>query len=223
MKKLPAEKQNTQEQDRLYTPEVPYKTEQDLRELLSLHEISLSMINKAIDLAKKVHAGQDRDSGAPYLEEHIWPVCCELITSFHQNLDIIGIVVLALTHDCYEDSSDFSDAEYIEAFGEDLYRDLMAISKTPEENKEGISQVEKFNRNRIYISRVAKSNFRVRIVKLADRKNNVQCLECIKDTPKFSRYINETRELFLPLAQNTFPLYYDELDSLLRYFENHKG
>lgn len=99
----------------------------------------------------------------------------------------------------------------------------MAISKTPEENKEGISQVEKFNRNRIYISRVAKSNFRVRIVKLADRKNNVQCLECIKDTPKFSRYINETRELFLPLAQNTFPLYYDELDSLLRYFENHKG
>src|SRR5690606_33155531 len=115
MKKLPAEKLNTQEQDRLPTSAVPYKTEQDLRELLSQYGISSREINQAIELAKKVHIGQTRDSGTPYLEEHIWPVCCELITSFHQNLDIIGIIVLALTHDCYEDSSDFSDAEYIEA------------------------------------------------------------------------------------------------------------
>ncbi len=209
----------------------PCFQEGDLRLWLTSKGLLDERVEHAIALAKEVHWNQLRDDGSPYLEQHIYPVVGmmlwiyslrgklwkEYINYFPDPADRANVatprrsrdmVIVALLHDILEDS-DIDERELKYTFGERIYEMVKILTKKrPGVDKYSISE---------YMQRVCAAPRQVRIVKLADRLNNVFCLQ-YTDEEKRKRYLEETARWYMPLAKKTsayFHLwYYRTLKSL---------
>jgi len=197
---------------------LPYVREKEIVSLLQEKDCFTPMVQKAFKQAKKSHQNQKRTSGKPYLEEHIYPVVRDLLAHFSDEDYKEPLIVTALLHDTLEDDPSFHREKCTAEFSAEITSFLKPLTKKEGENSSSLSEEEKFKINKKAIEKIAQESIIVRLVKLADRLNNFQCMWIFSETPRFDRYIRETEELFLPLAKNTSCYYEKAFSDLLRQY-----
>lgn len=158
---------------------------------LYLKQSDKELINKAYVYSAKVHAGQMRSSGEPYLSH---PLEVSSILA-QMKLDIASIVT-GLLHDTVEDT--LTTNEDIEAlFGNEiafLVDGVTKISRLPySSNIE--RQAEGFRK---LILATAK-DIRVVMIKLADRLHNMRTLQYLSSERR-KRIASETLDIYAPLS-----------------------
>ena len=170
------------------------------------------LVRKAFDLALEAHKDMRRKSGEPYIYH---PISVARICAEEMGLDISAIVC-ALLHDTVEDTHiTLEDIE--DMFGERARKIINGLTKIPEVFDENASiQAENFRKMILTIS----DDFRVVLIKLADRLHNMRTLDSMP-ADKQLRIASETKFLYAPLAHR-FGLYSikTELEDLsLKYCE----
>lgn len=166
----------------------------------------VALIQSALDFSHEAHAGQLRESGAPYVTHPI--AVARILTPLH--LDVHAITA-ALLHDVAEDTS--ITIEQISArFGKqvaDLVDGLSKIDKLQFETKED-AQAENFRKMLMAMAR----DVRVILIKLADRLHNMRTLGSVSKG-KSERIAHETMDIYAPIA-NRLGLnnVYQELEDL---------
>ncbi len=155
------------------------------------------LIEEAYDFATNCHAGQQRDSGDPYI---VHPIDAAL-TVADMHLDGAAIAA-ALLHDVIEDCGVTRD-QIAERFGEDVASMVEGVTKLnritllrQEEPRfdEG-SQAD--NLRKMFMAMA--EDIRVVIIKLADRLHNMRTLDVLPRR-KQVRIARETMDIYAPLA-----------------------
>jgi GTP diphosphokinase / guanosine-3',5'-bis(diphosphate) 3'-diphosphatase len=165
----------------------------DIQDLVKSYypDADLSLIQAAYIYSARVHRGQTRQSGEPYL---IHPVAVAKILA-QMKLDEAAVST-GLLHDTVEDTlTTIEDLEQF--FGKDIAAmvdGVTKISKMEFQSREE-RQAENFRKMILAMSR----DIRVLIVKLADRLHNMRTLGHM--TPESQKRIaRETMEIYAPLA-----------------------
>ena len=152
---------------------------------------SKKLIKDALEFSVKVHHGQERKSGLPYVS-HCIDVANILLD---WNMDATTIAS-ALLHDVVEDT-DVTLEDIKLLFGNDVAFLVDGVTKIDNIvfKSEKHKQAENFTK--LFLS-LAK-DLRVIIIKFADRLNNMETIEYL--SPKKRKEVaTETREIFVPLA-----------------------
>jgi GTP pyrophosphokinase len=151
----------------------------------------MDLIRKAYVFCAKVHQGQTRLSGEPYL---VHPMEVAAILA-DLRLDV-PTVVTGLLHDTIEDT--LTTEEELEAtFGQEvanLVDGVTKISKIHFKTKEE-SQAENFRKMLLAMA----NDIRVILVKLADRLHNMRTLQ-YQPEPKQRSIAKETLDIYAPMA-----------------------
>ncbi len=163
-----------------------------LDKVTAYHEdADLDLVRKAYIYSAKVHGGQVRKSGEPYLTH---PLAVAYILAELQ-LDAASIVT-GLLHDTVEDT--LATIEEIEThFGGDIAALVDGVTKLAQitfQNKEE-KLAENFRKMLIAMAQ----DLRVLLVKLADRLHNMRTLEHMPPD-KQKRIARETIDIYAPLA-----------------------
>ncbi len=148
-------------------------------------------IEKAFVVADRLHEGQFRQSGDPYITH---PVNVAYILA---NLGMDEDTVIGgLLHDVVEDT-EYTEEQLIADFGEEVCALVDGVTKLGNikfESKENI-QAENFRKMFLAMSR----DIRVLVIKLADRLHNMRTLQ-FKSPAKIREKATETLEIYAPLA-----------------------
>ncbi len=164
---------------------------EDVNKYLHLSEKDVEMIKKAYVYSAKVHSGQKRSSGEPYLSH---PLEVSGILA-QMKLDVSSIIT-GLLHDTVEDT--LATSEEIESmFGKEiavLVEGVTKIGQLPYTSKIE-RQAEGFRK---LILATAK-DIRVVLIKLADRLHNMRTLEHLRED-KQKRIASETFDIYAPLS-----------------------
>ena len=163
-----------------------------LEKILSINsKYDTELIGKAFDTANRLHDGQFRKSGEPYI---IHPVNVAYILA-EMGMDDATIVG-GLLHDVVEDT-DYTREQLVNDFGEEIALLVDGVTKLGTikfESKEEI-QAENFRKMFLAMSK----DIRVLIIKLADRLHNVRTMEYMK-LENIIEKCNETLDIYAPLA-----------------------
>src|SRR5437879_3811085 len=151
----------------------------------------LSLIKKAYDYSLKVHEGQSRASGEPYL---VHPLEVALVLA---EMKMDGVAVAAgLLHDSVEDTS-VTIVDIRKEFGEqvaDIVEGVTKISKIDFASREE-QQAE--NLRKMMLAMV--DDIRVVLIKLADRLHNMRTLEHLPPDRQ-QKIARETLDIYGPIA-----------------------
>jgi len=153
--------------------------------------VDISLLEKAYVYSAKVHQGQMRLSGEPYLTHPL--AVAELLAEMR--LDHVTVAA-GLLHDTVEDTFATDDdirAQFGEEIGE-LVAGLTKLSKIEFQSREE-AQAENFRKMLLAMSK----DIRIILIKLADRLHNIRTLEYMKDDSR-RRIAQETLEIYAPLA-----------------------
>ncbi len=148
-------------------------------------------IERAYEFAYSAHEGVTRVSGEPYITH---PVAVAEILA-EMKLDDEAIAA-ALLHDVIEDT-EITYQEISDAFNPsvaDLVEGVTKLDKVNFENREQ-AQAENIRKMLIAMSK----DFRVMLIKLADRVHNMRTLDSLR-LDKRQRIARETFEIFTPIA-----------------------
>jgi guanosine-3',5'-bis(diphosphate) 3'-pyrophosphohydrolase len=155
-------------------------------------EPNLDLIKKAYVYSAKVHQGQVRKSGEPYL---IHPMEVAGLLA-DMRLDEASIVT-GLLHDTIEDTLATKE-EIAELFGSEIAELVDGVTKLSQyspANTQEDKQAENFRKMVVAMSK----DIRVLLVKLADRIHNMRTLDHMKPE-KQERIARETLDIYAPLA-----------------------
>ncbi|MBI1756923.1 MAG: bifunctional (p)ppGpp synthetase/guanosine-3',5'-bis(diphosphate) 3'-pyrophosphohydrolase [Fimbriimonas ginsengisoli] len=190
---------------------VPYEISHEWEEPDGLHDLlqaireqrddaDVRRIRYAYYLAEKAHAGQTRQSGEAYILHPL--AVAAILVDLHMDDDTI---VAALLHDVIEDSPHTVE-DLAETFGEDVANLVEGMTKL---KLKGSSELSPRQRAAAETTRTAESlrkmllamakDFRVMVIKLADRLHNMQTLEVLPPEKQI-RIANETLDVYAPLA-----------------------
>lgn len=173
-----------------------------------LHDEDYAFVERALDVATACHAGQMRDSGEPYIVHPIGAT--EELAKLRLPADVLAA---GLLHDTVEDSG--MTTEEIEAdFGKSVARMVDGVTKLdeidlrigePRIGRTKLRHADQRERRRIASLRkmfaTAGEDFRVLLIKLVDRMNNMETLKFKKDKASRDKTARETLEIFAPLAE----------------------
>ena len=151
----------------------------------------VSQLEKAYVYSAKVHQGQMRLSGEPYLTH---PLAVAGILA-EMRLDPVTVAA-GLLHDTVEDTF-ATDADIRTQFGDeigDLVAGLTKLAKIEFQSREE-AQAENFRKMLIAMSK----DIRIILIKLADRLHNIRTLEYMKEDSRL-RIARETLDIYAPLA-----------------------
>jgi guanosine-3',5'-bis(diphosphate) 3'-pyrophosphohydrolase len=168
----------------------------DILEKVSAYhaDADLDLIKKAYVYSAKVHQGQVRKSGEPYLVHplEVAGILADL------KLDEASIVA-GLLHDTIEDTL-AKPEEIKEIFGNEILELVEGVTKLGAlQSQQNASFEEKQAENfRKMLVAMAK-DIRVILVKLADRTHNMRTLEHMKPESQ-QRIAQETQDIYAPLA-----------------------
>ncbi len=157
----------------------------------SYTEEEIANVKRAYELAAKVHEGQKRLSGEPYI---MHPLSVALILA-RLGMDDASIIA-AMLHDTVEDT-DLTNDEIKKEFGDtvaELVDGVTKIGRVPLQTKEE-QQAENIRKMLIAMSR----DIRVIIIKLADRLHNMRTL-MYKPEQRRRDIALETIEIYAPIA-----------------------
>ena len=154
-------------------------------------DVDIALLQRAYIFSAKVHEGQERLSGEPYLI-HPLEVAGLLVD---MRLDDVAVAA-GLLHDTLEDT--LTTREELERlFGEQvafLVEGLTKIAKI-EFTSAKERQAENFRKMLIAMSK----DIRILLIKLADRLHNMRTLAFMREEPR-QRVALETQEIYVPLA-----------------------
>ncbi len=150
-----------------------------------------SLVEKAYVYSAKVHAGQTRLSGEPYLSH---PLAVAFILA-QQRLDLASITA-GLLHDSVEDTLATID-ELEKMFGRDVARIVDGVTKISQ--IEFQSKIQKQAENIRKMILAMSKDIRVLLVKLADRLHNMRTLQYQKPHKRV-KIARETLDIYAPLA-----------------------
>ncbi|MEA1992699.1 MAG: bifunctional (p)ppGpp synthetase/guanosine-3',5'-bis(diphosphate) 3'-pyrophosphohydrolase [Thermodesulfobacteriota bacterium] len=156
-----------------------------------LPDTDTSLVEKAYIYSAKVHAGQTRLSGEPYLSHPL--ATAYILTRLH--LDLASIAA-GLLHDTVEDTL-ASLEELEEMFGKDVAQIVDGVTKLSKIRFE--SQIQKQAENTRKMVLAMSKDIRVLLVKLADRLHNMRTLEYQKEYKRV-KIARETLDIYAPLA-----------------------
>lgn len=186
--------------------QAPYLTKDELSKELQRNGLLTKHVEKALEYAERAHKNQKRDLGKPYLEEHIYPIAASILKHDDNDPAMEDVLILGILHDTIEDSLGITPGGIEQEFGKDMLVNLLLLTKKQEDNLPSLSEGQKMSINKMMLEKIEHAPRSVQIVKLEDRLNNLSSFEK-PDTPKYQRYVIETRELFIPFAEKTIPLY----------------
>ncbi|PWM67516.1 MAG: (p)ppGpp synthetase [Eubacteriales Family XIII. Incertae Sedis bacterium] len=163
--------------------------------LKGLQEINpsydIELIEKAYDLAGKMHQGQLRKSGEPYL---IHPVAVAKILA-ELGMDDQAIVA-GLLHDVVEDTG-YTTEQLREDFGDDIELLVDGVTKLGSLKYESKEERQAENLRKMFLA--MSKDIRVLIIKLADRLHNLRTINYMTQD-KIQEKCKETLEIYAPLA-----------------------
>ncbi|WP_413694323.1 RelA/SpoT family protein [Psychromonas sp. KJ10-2] len=154
-------------------------------------EEHVAFVERAFHYAYAAHDGVKRASGEPYITH---PVAVAGILA-DMKLDYEAISA-ALMHDVLEDT-DTTHEELAEAFNADVAQLVEGVTKLDKFNFENREQAQAQNIRKMLIA--MSKDFRVMLIKLADRVHNMRTLDSLR-LDKRQRIAQETFEIFTPIA-----------------------
>lgn len=180
-----------------------YDLEQENKEILArykdlisntyrtLDEENNKLIRKAFDIALDAHKDQRRKSGEPYIYH---PIAVAKIVATEIGLGATSIAC-ALLHDVIEDS-DYTYEDLKKIFGNKIAEIVNGLTKISIMNHQNISvQSENYRKLLLTLS----EDFRVILIKIADRLHNMRTLESMAPD-KQKKIASETVYIYAPLA-----------------------
>lgn len=171
-------------------------------------------IEFAYRFAAAAHEGQTRDEGTPFIEH---PVRVARILWEEFGSRDVDVIVAALNHDVLEDCHWLDSSLLKGALG------VVPTALIEHVTKEQIAEDEKAARDRAYLDRLWEIPPQARLLKLADRLDNLRSVVNAGDPAKARRYLTVSRDEFMPLALATDPvaarLIGDACDEIERYLE----
>lgn len=181
--------------------EIPYTIEVRKDELLELAQAlyeddQLLELETAIDLATKVHRGQKRKSGEPYVTHPL--AVAGILLDWGMDIDS---VLAGILHDTVEDTT-LTTEEVENLFGHDVAFLVEGVTKISQA-RAGMQNLEEYlpqtrdNLSKLLIA--VGQDVRVIIIKLADRLHN---LKTLKHMPrdKQLKIARESLDVFAPMA-----------------------
>lgn len=173
---------------------------EDFEKLLRQHfsEKDFNLIILAYRLAKNGHRGKFRDNGVRYFE-HVKGTALILLNE--AEIFDRDTIIIALLHDINEESFILTNWDIAHIFGNEVSATIPLLTKVSAiEKKAGITKEEKE-----YIDKIARSDQKTKIVKLADRLHNLRDMESWSAERK-QKLADETEEYILPWAEEMSPM-----------------
>ena len=189
----------------------PYQISHDWEEPQELHELlqaireqrddaNVRKIRYAYFIAEAAHRGQVRSTGEPYIT-HPLSVARILVDLRMDDESIVA----GLLHDVLEDC-EMSGEKIAKEFGEEVLHLVEGVTKLTisphgeltERQQKAAETTRTAETLRKMLLAMAK-DFRVMVIKLADRLHNMQTLESLSPQRK-ARIANETLDVYAPLA-----------------------
>lgn len=153
----------------------------------------IDKIKSAYEYASRMHEGQKRLSGEPYITHPV--AVAQIVAGLELDTDS---VCAALLHDTVEDCSDKTNLKEIEKlFGPEVAMLVDGLTKTvnlPVDNRED-EHIENLRKMLLAMSK----DIRVILIKLCDRLHNMRTLSA-KPDPKRRTIALETMQVYAPLA-----------------------
>tara|TARA_B100000427_G_scaffold328355_1_gene341261 strand:+ start:4824 stop:6998 length:2175 start_codon:yes stop_codon:yes gene_type:complete len=158
---------------------------------LYLDEVSITILKDAYKFADKAHEGQRRQSKKPYITHPVAvaTILCEL----EQEVETI---VAGILHDTIEDT-DVSSQNIEETFGVKVRILVDGVTKLNKLKFHSQQEAQAENYRRMFLAMA--EDYRVIIIKLADRLHNMKTLQFLAPE-KQKRIARETLEIYGPLA-----------------------
>ena len=188
-----------------------------------------SFVESAIELAEEVHSDITREDGkSSFLETHVWPVTLDVIKHYQSTDKLLTTlqIVSAVLHDVLEDNDKILDlysakaygfdAYFKHRFGDYVYSNAMILKTKPLEIFDGSNdETKKQQRFFEYCSDLCSSKYDVKIIKLADRLNNMQFMAQVPEHEKIQRYLREAEDFYIgfTLLPPQLPKFYSEIRS----------
>ena len=176
-----------------------------------------SFVESAFETAEEVHSNIKREDGtSSFLETHVWPVTLDVIKHYLTSTQYLTTLQIssAILHDVMEDNDRILDlytshaygfdAYFRHRFGEYVYTVANTLKTKPLENFPSSNEEEqKMARFIDYCSILTNSKYDIKIIKLADRLNNMKFISQIPKNDKIKRYLREAEDFYI--AFSLFP------------------
>ncbi len=163
-----------------------------LEEITSINKnYDTELIGRAFDTAKRLHDGQLRKSGEPYL---IHPIAVAKILA-RLGMDDETIVG-GLLHDVVEDT-EYTREQLVEDFSEEIALLVDGVTKLGAIKFDTKEEAQAENLRKMFLA--MSKDIRVLIIKLADRLHNMRTLEYMREEKKIE-ISRETLDIYAPLA-----------------------
>ena len=164
------------------------------------------LLDGVLAYAAKMHDGQKRDSGEPYITHPV--AVADILLDL--GLDCATIAA-ALLHDCIEDTP-ATESEIRERFGDKIAELVMGVTKLDKITFKSKEEEQAENFRRMFFA-MAK-DIRVILIKLADRLHNMRTIDGISHERQ-QAMAKETLEIYAPLASRLGLSYFKcELEDL---------
>lgn len=167
-------------------------------------------LESAFDMAEEVHAGIKREDGkSSFLETHVYPVTLNVINHYRKTTNLLTTLQIssAILHDVMEDNDRILDlytshaygfdAYFRHRFGEYVYNVASTLKTKPLENYSGLEEEKRISRFIDYCSVLSHSKYDIKIIKLADRLNNMNFISQIPKHEKIKRYLQEAEDFYI--------------------------
>jgi len=151
----------------------------------------LELVYKAFDYANRLHSGQTRESGEPYISHPL--AVAHILAGMYADVDT---VCAALLHDTIEDT-DITKKKIAEDFNEEIAELVDGVTRISRMHFSSKEEQNLANTRKIIASII--KDLRIIIIKLADRLHNMRTLQ-YKRLEKQKENAKETMDIFVPLA-----------------------
>jgi GTP pyrophosphokinase len=150
-----------------------------------------ALLSRAYHFSESAHEGQVRQSGEPYLQHPL-----EVALLLTQLQLPLSSVIAALLHDVLEDTS-ATEEELRDQFGSDVATMVEGVTKIGKIEWKSMEEKQAENFRKMIVS--VAQDFRILLIKLADRLHNMRTLGALPEE-KRQRIAQETMEIYAPLA-----------------------
>ena len=150
-----------------------------------------AFVERAYHYAYTAHDGVKRASGEPYITHPV--AVAEILADMKLDYEAISA---ALMHDVLEDT-EITHQELADAFTPNVAELVEGVTKLDKFNFENREQAQAENIRKMLIA--MSKDFRVMLIKLADRVHNMRTLDSLR-LDKRQRIAQETFEIFTPIA-----------------------
>ena len=161
------------------------------QEIGYLLDAERALVEKAVEVAGRVHAGQQRKSGDAFITH---PVAVARILA-ELRLDAVTLAA-AILHDAVEDTS-LSLAEIEQSFGDEVASLVDGVTKLTQLEDRSHLEAEAENLRKMFLAMA--QDVRVMMIKLADRLHNMRTLKALSQARQ-KAIAQETLEIFAPRA-----------------------